>query len=168
VAHVVIAYKFLASGRVTPFTGFRWPVEEWVEADGVDPCRNGIHACSIRDLPIWIDAELWEMELAGEVVAQTRKLVAPRGRLVRRIEEWSPALLREFGLACLKRTRERVGFLPVLSGYVADIDKLVADGRVPLGAFAAARAAELRDGPAGYEGERRAQADWLAARLGIG
>jgi hypothetical protein len=168
VAAGVIAYKFLAPGQVAPFTGFRWPVEEWVEADGVDPCRLGIHACSVDDLPIWIDAELWEIELDGDVVAQTRKLVAPRGRLLRRFEQWGPALLREFGFACLKRTRERVGFLPILSGYVADVDKLVVEGRVPLGAFAAARAAELRDGPAGYEGERRAQADWLAARLGLG
>jgi hypothetical protein len=163
----VIAYKFLAVGSVAPFTGFRWPVGEWVETGSVDPCRDGIHACSIRDLPIWIDAELWEIELDGEIVEQTRKLVAPRGRLGRRLEEWSPALLREFGLACLKRTRERVGFLPILSGYVVDVDKLVAEGRVPLGAFAAARAAELRDGPAGYERERRAQSTWLAERLGL-
>jgi len=39
----VIAYKFLDGGRVGPFTGFRWPVGEWVDAGGVDPCLEGIH-----------------------------------------------------------------------------------------------------------------------------
>jgi hypothetical protein len=161
------AYKFLAAGGIAPFTGFRWPVGEWVEAAGVDLCRQGIHACRARDLPTWIADELWEIELAGEVVEQARKLVSQRGRLVRRLDAWTPELLHEFGVACLARTRERVGFLPVLSGYVVDVRRLVGQGRVPLAAFAAARAAELRDGPDGYEQERSAQSAWLAERLGI-
>lgn len=161
------AYKFLAAGGIGPFTGFRWPVGEWVEADGVDLCRVGIHACRASDLPNWIDDELWEIELDGEVVEQERKLVARRGRLVRRLEGWTPELLHDFGVGCLLRTRERVGFLPVLSGYVVDVRRLVGQGRLPLAAFAAARAAERRDGPAGYEQERNAQSAWLAARLGL-
>ncbi len=60
---------------------------------------------------------------------------------------------------------ERVGFLPVLSGYVADVDRFVAQRRIPIAGFAAARAAERRDGPAAYEQERRVQAVWLAGRL---
>lgn len=166
-AGIVIAYKFLSSGRIAPFTGFGWPVGEWVDAGGIDPCRHGVHACSVHHLPIWIDTELWEIELGGEVLEQARKLVAPRGRLVRRVESWNAVLLREFGLACLQRTRERVGSLPILSGYVADVGRHVGGGRVPLGAFAAARAAELRDGSRGYEQERGSQAAWLAERLGL-
>jgi hypothetical protein len=167
VAWIVIAYKFLRAGGVAPYTAFRWPVGEWVEAGGADPCRNGIHACTVGNLPIWMGAELWEIELDGEVVEQARKLVAPRGRLLRRLEEWNAQLIRDFGHACVKRTRERVGFLPVISGYVFDVERLAGLGRDPLAAFAAARAAELRDGPAGYEHERRVQADWLAERLGL-
>src|SRR5205823_13571896 len=77
----VIAYKFLDDGRVGPFTGFHWPVGEWVDAGGVDPCLEGIHACRMRDLPVWLGRELWEIELDGSVVEQERKLASPRGRL---------------------------------------------------------------------------------------
>jgi hypothetical protein len=163
----VIAYKFLAAGAVGPFTGFRWPVGEWVEAGGVDPCLEGIHACRVRDLPVWLGRELWEIELAGDVLERERKLVAQRGRLTRRIDSWNERLAYEYGRFCAQRTRERVGFLPVLGGYVADVDRFVAQRRIPIAGFAAARAAEQRDGPAAYAEERLAQAAWLAERLGL-
>jgi hypothetical protein len=57
--------------------------------------------------------------------------------------------------------------LPVLSGYAFDADRLARQGRVPLAAFAAARAAEWRDGPAAYDEERRLQALWLSERLNL-
>lgn len=163
----MIAYKFLAFGAVGPFTGFRWRPDVWVEAGDAQPCRNGIHACRAQHLPLWLDSELWEIELGGEIVEGERKLVAQRGRIARPIEQWTPELVREFGRFCARRTRERVGFLPVLSGFVADVEHFVAEGRTPIAAFAAARAAELRDGPAAYEAERVAQATWLAERLGL-
>jgi hypothetical protein len=163
----VIAYKFLREGAVAPYTGFRWPVDEWVDAGGPDPCRAGIHACSVRDLPIWLGPELWEIELDGEIVRHGHKLVAPRGRLQRRVDGWNRELIHDFGRDCVKRLRTRVGYLPVLSGYAFDADRLARQGRVPLAAFAAARAAELSDGPAAYEGERLLQAAWLADRLGL-
>ena len=161
----MIAYKFLDDGAVGPFTGFCWPVDEWVEADGVDLCREGIHACRLRDLPVWLARELWEIELDGDVVEQELKLVAPRGRLMHRIDEWNDEVADEFGRFCARRTRERVGFLPVLSGYVGDVDHFVAQRRIPIAGFAAARAAERRDGTAAYEEERCVQAAWLAERL---
>lgn len=163
----MIAYKFLDAGGIAPFTGFTWPVGEWVEASGVDPCRKGIHACRVRDLPVWLGDELWEIELDGDVTEQERKLVASRGRLNRRLEEWNGDLAAAFGRFCAKRTRERVGFLPVLSGYVGDVDRFVSQGRIPIAGFAAARAAELRDGPAAYGDERALQGAWLAERLGL-
>jgi hypothetical protein len=163
----MIAYKFLDEGGVGPFTGFRWPVGAWVEAAGVDPCLEGIHACRVRDLPVWLGRELWEIELAGEVLERERKLVAPRGRLTRRLDAWNDHVAHEFGRFCAQRTRERVGFLPVLGGYVADVERFVALHRIPIAGFAAARAAEHRDGPAAYDEERLAQAAWLAERLGL-
>jgi hypothetical protein len=163
----VIAYKFLDAGGVGPFTGFRWPVGEWVEAGGVDPCVQGVHACRVRDLPVWLGHELWEIELAGEVVEQERKLVGERGRLLRRVDAWDERVAQEFGRFCARRTRRRVGFVPVLSGFVVDVERLAGQRRTALAGFAAARAAELRDGPAAYEEERGAQAAWLAERLGL-
>lgn len=163
----MIAYKFLAPGALGPFTGFQWEAGTWVEAEAAAPCRQGIHACRVGHLPLWLDAELWEIELDGDVVEGERKLVAQRGRLAQRVVGWTPALAHEFGRFCARRTRERVGFLPVLSGFVADVDRFVAQHRIPIAGFAAARAAELRDGPAAYDAERQTQAAWLAERLGL-
>ena len=163
----MIAFKFLDPGGVAPFTGFRWPVDEWVEAGGVQLCRKGIHACRIRDLPIWMGRELWEIELGGEVIEQERKVVAPRGRLLRRFPEWDGELLEGFGRFCARRTRERVGSVPVLAGIVADVERFVAERRFPIAGFAAARAAELNEGPRAYERERLLQSAWLAERLGL-
>jgi hypothetical protein len=163
----VIAYKFLRSGAVAPFTGFQWQPGAWVDAGEAEACRRGIHACRVRDLPVWLGAELWAVELAGDILEQDRKLVATRGRLGRRIDAWNAELAHEFGRFCARRTRERVGSIPLLSGFVADIDHFVAHGRIPIAGFAAARAAELRDGAAAYERERLTQAVWLADRLGL-
>ena len=80
----MIAYKFLDEGRIGPFTAFQWPVGEWVDAGGVDPCLEGVHACRPRDLPIWLGRELWEIELDGSLVEQERKVVASsRPRIAR-------------------------------------------------------------------------------------
>jgi hypothetical protein len=163
----LIAHKFLAAGGIGPFTGFRWKAGRWVDARAAEPCHDGVHACRVRDLPIWLDRELWEIELDGDVVVGERKIVATRGRLTQRIDGWTPELAREFGLFCARRTRRRVGFVPFLSGFVADVDRFVAHNRIAIAGFAAARAAELRDGPAAYEVERRAQASWLAEQLGL-
>ena len=166
-ARELIAYKFLRPGRVGRFSRFRWESGVWVEAEATERCEAGIHACRVQDLPLWLDDELWEIELDGEVVEGDRKLAATRGRLTTRIERWTPELSHEFGRFCLQRTRERVGFLPVLSGFVSDLERFVAQDRIAIAGFAAARAAELRDGPSAYAEERKAQASWLASRLDL-
>ena len=53
-------------------------------------------------------------------------------------------------------------------GAVVGVALGIALTLLPLAAFAAARAAELRDGPAAYDEERRLQALWLSDRLGLG
>jgi hypothetical protein len=164
----VIAYKILAEGGVAPFTRFRWPEDEWVEAEAVEPCRSGIHACRPRDLPYWLGGELWEIELHGDVVEQERKVIARRGRLARRLPEWNDELLRAFTGSCRAETKRRVGAIPTLSAFVGDIDRFRSRDSHGLAAFAAARAAELSGGPAGYARERRRQATWLADRLALG
>jgi hypothetical protein len=163
----VNAYKFLADGAVSPFAGFHWRVGEWVDAASADVCRAGIHACRIGDLPFWLGPELWEIELDGEVVAHPRKIAAPRGRLLHRIEEWDATARRDFGASVLKRTRTRFGAVAVVGGYVGDMERQLATGRMALAAFAAARAAEVAGGPLEYERERARQAAWLVERLAL-
>jgi hypothetical protein len=102
----VIGYKFLSEGAVAPFTGFRWPRGgEWVSAPA-ERVDVWIHACRVRDLAHWLDAELWCVEL-GQPVREARYQVAsPRGRLVARVAGWDAALARELAAACAVRARD--------------------------------------------------------------
>jgi hypothetical protein len=89
----VLAYKFLRAGALGPFSGFRWPEPDpggpgpWVEARPFrGACGGGIHGCDADHLVYWLNDTLWIIELGGEVVAADRKLIAPRGHLVRRVD----------------------------------------------------------------------------------
>ena len=98
------AYKFLRAGRVGAFSGEPWPEEGIIEVEGpLAECRNGVHACRVEDLPYWLDDELWEIALDGELVEERLKLVARRGRLIRPVESWDDQARREFARWCLGR-----------------------------------------------------------------
>ena len=105
------AYKFLTDDGYSVFSGATWPLPAgdepgpWLEAD-VRPCHSGIHACAPSDLAYWLAPALWEIELDGPVVASRHKVVAPRGRLVRRIDEYGTAV-RELGALAAWRARDR-------------------------------------------------------------
>jgi hypothetical protein len=106
----VLAYKFTASHGSGTFTGFDWPLPSggepgaWVRTpDHVSVCVAGVHACRVAHLPFWLAAELWEIELSGEVVESAYKLVAPAGRLTRQIEAW-PEAQADFARDCAART----------------------------------------------------------------
>jgi hypothetical protein len=104
----VIAYKFLRAGRIGPFSEFHWPTPgSWVRVDAeTQPCRHGIHACRVSDLPWWLADELWEIELDGSVRADAHKILAPAGRLLSRVDAWTPASAQEYADACAWRTRD--------------------------------------------------------------
>jgi hypothetical protein len=161
------AYKFLRAGGVGAFSYFTWPVGEWVESDRMSFCARGVHACRVRDLPYWIGAELWEAELDGDVREDRHKVVAERGRLVRRIDDWDAATGARFAEACLERTRERAKSDERLRGYADDAEANAARGQVALLGYIAARAAEVAGGENEYAAERDAQAAWLASELGL-
>lgn len=99
------AYKFLADGRTGPFSDFAWPpAGEWVTADGpVVDCVRGIHALPFEEILDWIDNELWEVELDGEIAGRDGMLIAERGRLVRRIAGWDTAVAQTFAETCARR-----------------------------------------------------------------
>jgi hypothetical protein len=100
----LIAYKFLQTQRVAPFSGQIWPEDKPVEASGpLEPCRNGVHACRTGDLPYWLEEELWEIELDGDVVEDRLKVVGRRGRLIQRVEAWNPEAREAFAWMCLQR-----------------------------------------------------------------
>jgi hypothetical protein len=163
----MIAYKFLAEGRVAPFSRVRWPEPgKWLESRAVEPCRAGVHGCRIEHLPYWLRPELWRIELGGEVTESELMLVAQRGRLVERIEAWDEEVAGAFGRACAAEARRRVQASPEQEGFADDAEE-AATGAPSVAAFISARLAELQEGPEGYEAERARQASWLAERLGL-
>ena len=168
----MIAYKFLRRDGTGVFTRHAWPLPAgtrpggWVEAP-VDPCRSGIHACRLGDLPLWLGSELYEIELGGDIVEERTKVVASRGRLLRRIDAWDEALGRAFMDDCAARALAMVrAAAPALDRWRADVAPQPGEGPAMLG-FVAARVAEEGAGPAAYRSERARQVAWLAARLGL-
>ena len=142
---------------------------EWVEARTATLCVSGVHACRIEDLPYWIGAELWEVELEG-VTEGDRKLVAARGRLVRRIEAWDGGAKTGFAHDCASRVRALAdkatgARAEQLAAYAADATANAEKGEVAVLGYIAARAAEVDAGPEGYTAERAAQARWFASEL---
>lgn len=165
----VNAYKFLREGSLGPFTGYCWEPGRWVEADAAAPCESGVHACRVDDLPFWTNDELWAIELDGDIVTAERKVVAPRGRLVRPVEAWTDATARRFAEEAAGRARALAHAMPrdkTLRGYAGDAEHHARVGRVHTASFMAAVAAEHAGGPPGREAERAAQADWFRRLLG--
>lgn len=167
----MIAYKFLRADGSSPFTGFRWELNgdgrgAWVEA-AVDPCRSGIHACRAADLPYWTGPVLVEIELDGEIVASRSKVVAPRGRLLRRLDAWEDGVCEAYQAMCAERAhRLTAAAAPDLEDWDELVDGISSQGPGPAG-FLAARIAEEIDGPAAFRAERQTQAAWLSERLGL-
>ena len=88
--------------------------------------RTLTHAIGVDGLPYETDEELWEIELADPLRREPfpdqrehvpdpkllrgdeQRLLASRGRLVRRSEAWGPDVAGEFSLLCARRARARV------------------------------------------------------------
>ena len=105
----MILYKFLGRDRVALYTGYEWPVDEWVETDGpLDLCANGLHACNELNLPGWIDDELWLIELDGEIETHDDVVVAQRARLVRQVEGWNRQAIDGFTESAIWRLRDLI------------------------------------------------------------
>jgi hypothetical protein len=161
------AYKFLRTGRVAPFTAVRWEPGVWVEAEAAVACEVGVHACRREDLPFWLQAELWEVELDGEIVEAERKLVASRGRLVRRVDRWDRRAWTELARACARRTRALAKSADddTVRQIAADAELVLSRGDLALVPYFASVAAERAAGPDARLTERAVQAAWIAENV---
>jgi hypothetical protein len=108
------AWKFLDDRSTAVISGFRWPTPTvagepgpWVVAGDVVPCEQGVHACTLDQLAWWMSAQLWEIELDGEVQVDTHKIAAERGRLVQRADGW-PEVGAELAEWAVWRVRDHV------------------------------------------------------------
>jgi hypothetical protein len=164
------AVKFLRPGRVGPFSGVTWPAPGvWLEASASpELCRAGVHAIVPAVLAIWIAEELWRVELDRPTTPTRGVVVAPRGRLLRRLDAWNDESAREFARACAARVREQARGRA--ADYAADAtaaaEAAVADDSAARVAYMAAHAAEAMT-PGSFATERRWQSQWLAQRLGV-
>jgi hypothetical protein len=130
---------------------------------------NGVHACTVGQLPQWLGDELWRIELDGEVLEADAAVVASRGRLLGPVAAWDAEAQRAFAVDCRDRARELTSGGPVL----AVIERFALDGRAAAAGYWAAvlageRLAGCRAGAAydaAFERERVQQARWLAAAL---
>jgi hypothetical protein len=117
----VLAYTFLARGSISYPSGFAWPQPSgeapgrWV-AGGVDVPADVVRGCLTDQLPYWLDAELWEIELDGQVVEEGHGLVGERGRLRRNEPSWNDETAWSFVEACAFRVRDRAAALLESSG----------------------------------------------------
>jgi hypothetical protein len=175
----VRAYKVLSGGR-SSFTGWAWPLPAddqpggWVRAETpLGLCRSGIHACAGDQLPQWLGPEIWEVELAGQVLREEPAIVAEKGRLVRKVDAWDEPAHVRFAEACLARTREIAAAYPAGAPFIAKVGHCVSwGGAAPAGYFTALLAGESATGQhAGpdfdlaFAQERTLQADWLRREL---
>jgi len=167
-----LAYKFTRAGGRSPFTGFEWPFGDWVDVQGeIGLCASGIHACRVEALPRWVDDELWRIELDGIALEHEGLLVARRGRLVARVEEWNAETSRELARSCAAQVTALVETSEdELLRRRAEMIPAIADGPDPSAtALAMYTTAHALDDvtPGTYWIERRRQAEWLRERLGL-
>jgi hypothetical protein len=193
---VTSAFKFLAAGAASPFTDFRWPEDgAWVSAP-LEKHAVWVYACRERDLPYWVDTELWRIELDGPIDEGSYQISAARARLAGRIEAWDASLRRQYARACAVHARElalqllppdfkgraagteeqaviaasvrSTSYASAIAGYVADAAGYVdADNPAATSYIACIVAASLGEGQHAFEAERAWQARWLSGHLGL-
>lgn len=167
-------YKFLAHGRRHPLGGVELPpAGEWIEAgDVASDGPEGVRACTAADLAHWLGDELWEVELDGERTILPCSVVAPRGRLVRRVDGWTAAVAQELAEAAAARARGILADRPEEDGpvdadaFLGDTLDDVADGS-PTDALVSATAALAGWDEAAQRVERHWQSTWIVDRLGL-
>jgi hypothetical protein len=138
------AYAFLDATATDALSGARWPVPgdagpgAWLESGAARGCTAG-------QLLWWLDRDLWEVELAGEVQARGRGLVAERGRLLAPVASWTPEVARALLVDCALRARDRAVDALGSDGHHAEAAALASAGDLESIAEAAA-AASSADG----------------------
>lgn len=167
-----IAYKFTRAGARSPFTGFRWPVDEWVEVEGeIGLCANGVHACRVEALPRWLDDELWRIELDEIEDELDGLVVARRGRLLDRVEAWDRDASRDLAHSCVELAAKFAARVPdELVRRRTTMITAIADSPDPSAtALTMYTTAHMFDDVelGSYYDERQRQAEWLRERLGL-
>ena len=158
------AYKFLAADGLGVFSRFAWPLPDgrpgaWVESE-VELCRAGIHACRPADLPYWLAPRAVRDRARRRAVdEQPLKVVAPRGRLIRRVDALGRPHARGVRADVLRaRATSWSRPRPTARRLGARRPEIGLSESARLG-FIAARIAEQLGGPDAHLEERKRQSD---------
>jgi hypothetical protein len=147
----LLAYAFLTKGAIEPLSGFVWPTPTagepgvWVDRDAAP--SEALRGCVARNLPYWLDDELWRIELAGTVTERGHLLLAERARLVGRVPAWGEPLAWEFVIACARRVARQAAAALHEAGQADAAARLERAGDLPELDMAASSVADYR-GPA--------------------
>ena len=184
----MLAYGFTGADGRDLFDGAAWPAPAgdrpgaWAAAPAGSPLRGRVRGHRASDLPYAIDDVLWIVELDGDVREESRLVSAERGRLVTRVVGWDHVCAAAFARDCASRAAARVAAMPegedrsLAEGYLGDLRRYAEESHSPASAagtaaYIGARIAGIVAGQGGYapgtDGERAAQAAWLAERLGL-
>jgi hypothetical protein len=152
----VLAYAFLAEGRVEPLTGFAWPTRRggtssWVDAEAAP--REALRGYRAHDLPYWLDDELWSVELEGTVAARDHVLVAERARLLGRVDTWTEELAGQFVAECAQRVARKAAVAlrdDGLAGAASELERAKSLDELERAALAAAESSSPGAKLAGY------------------
>ncbi len=96
------AYAFLDPTATDYVSGVRWPVPDergpgaWLEPEADSPLRG----YPADQLLWWLDQQLWEVELAGDVHKTGRSVLGARGRLLAPVDAWTPDVALELTRDC--------------------------------------------------------------------
>ena len=83
-----------------------------------------VHACRARDLPGWLDDELWRVELEPPVEEAEELLTARRGRLLERVGAWDAAAAEDFAALCVERAQRNAVEALLHAGLAEAADEL--------------------------------------------
>jgi len=152
-------YVFLRAGRRASLSDFRWPAPEdgepggWVEVGGDAP-QDLIRVSTVDELLWWLDDELWEVELEGDLRSEGHAFVAKRGRLLSRVEAWTPDVAAELAEACAFRVRDAGAEALARAGLAPEANELAGcaslDALEQVGSAIAARGTDSAASLAGF------------------
>ena len=122
-------YLFLRRGRRASLGETQWPAPHarepgaWLEA-GIDAPPDSIQAYPPDELAWCLDEELWEVELEGDLHREGHALVAARGRLLSRVETWTPDVAAELVETCAFRVRDAAADALARAGLASEASDL--------------------------------------------
>lgn len=116
------ALKWLREGAVDPDDSFEWSADGWL---GEETSFGMVYAVGPEGLAEGVNDELWVVELSDPIgialsaeqrshggphvfEVSERRVLARRGRLLRRVESWDPDVALEFASECARRVALRV------------------------------------------------------------